>query len=144
MIDTDDFISKNFKTAWSIHTHCEKLNLSADMTRLLTYIHFRYKNMDESTDLIHSEISDVIDFMQNKNTRIFPEESICYAEIIKVPKKMKSLDLYLKENHGFETRISSELNYRARFHRDSTFRNKMMSIYREKILPCLAEEEIVS
>ncbi len=145
-MNTDDFISMNFNTALQIHEQCDKLNLSADKARLLTYIHFRlFKNetTEENVSLNHAEIAQVVDFLNDDGgSCVSSVNSGCYAVISKIPNKLSALDGHFRKDHGIEIRISSELNNRALFHRDSDFREQMIKLYRTKILPCLTEEEL--
>ncbi len=145
-MNTDEFITENFDTAHKIHEQCDKLNLSTDKARLFTYIHFRlFANGEVKTpeDIDHSEIAEVIDFMQDKQQiETTLPESICYAEVIRMPKKLKSLDNRIRHNYGMELRIHSELNNRSRFHRDEEFRERIIEVYRNKIVPYLKGEKI--
>ncbi len=142
-MNTDDFINCNFNTAHKIHEQCERQGLSRDMARLLTYIHFRlYKNEtdEEKGSLDHSEIAQAIDFINDKGgKRTFLRKSGCYDAFVSVSENIKTLDESLRDDHGFELRIKSELNKRALLHRDRIFRERMLELYRNKILPCITE-----
>ena len=138
-MSTNNFINKHFDSAMSIHNRCEELGLSRDYARVLTYVHVKTNEPgnEDYFDKDNLEVVEILDFMLNKkrvafDVRIKPESQ---KKIRLIPKKLHSLDAHLRENYGMEIRISSELKNRRRMHSDKEYREKILAIYKKKILP---------
>jgi hypothetical protein len=130
MVRTNDFVATHFNAASRIHEICEQQGFSPDDARVFTYIHFRLIKNVGNSNLSHEETAQVIDFIKNKekNRSIGPQ--LCF-----ISQKINRLDTDIRDSFGMEYRIGSELDNRARLHRDTNYRERMMKMYRERIEP---------
>ncbi|MBN1982040.1 MAG: hypothetical protein JW795_10940 [Chitinivibrionales bacterium] len=145
-MNTIDFIREHFDSALNIHDACDKLGLTKDDARLMTYIHC--KLLQHNNDYAYFEREDksvieALEFLLDKKPLEESKDERATA-IVDLPKRFIDLDVYLRDQYGMEIRIHSELLNRLRLHTDKKFCEKMMKMYREKILPCLKYKAKVS
>lgn len=139
---------ESFFIGMKIHAICADANIDLDKTRLLTYMHFKIKdNGNDINYFDHESENDCLaievmlgnmtplhnffseNCIGNKNTAVFKEYCSSIANNI------RKLDSSFRKNIGMENRLSGELRKRLRLYRDKIFRNEMMRLYKEIILP---------
>jgi hypothetical protein len=111
------------------------MGFSNDDARLYTYIHFKI-SLNNSKDYFDKENSQEIralEILLQKDSEKGPHKK----KIVDIQDNIKQLDSQLRENHGMEIRISSELNKRLQFYKDADFRKRTLHTYFSKILPDL-------
>jgi len=142
---TDDFLRINFDTALKIHTTTDKLGYSADYARLFTYIYFKLKDNDDNYEYFEKDNKieiDVLQFLMNgKKLNFGPKVDKYFKSIQTLPQTLSKLDHDLRQDLGMEIRIKSELMNRYRLHTDSTYRKKVMEIYKTKIVPSMKNQK---
>lgn len=144
MIDVDHFIGAHINDALSIASICSDDGLSRDDARLFTYIHVKCKNSPAGVLCSNGEHEEEISALEIMlGLKDFPSlngKSSFTQKVIKafsndISREIKNIDFAAQEGCGIELYLHSELLHRLRFHTDETFRNEMLNIYKEKILP---------
>jgi hypothetical protein len=144
-MNTVDFLIDNFQTALKIHESCDKMGFSVDDARLFTYINYVVDKNDG--DLEYFNKGDVLavetlEFLLNKRMPdIAPEYEKAFDSLNSIPERIKRIDGLLLDKFGMEFRIQSELLNRLRMYTEKKFRNRIMTNYIERILPCLSSKE---
>ena len=134
-------IDRKVNSAFQIYEQCRKLNLPIDAARVFVYIHFRIIN-SLNMCLNDSEIEKMLDFLiDNGKFDIFSEKSMHYNIIKDIPRSANKINGDLMEDPDMKARVLSDLRNRVRIHKDSKYRKKMISLYRDKILPALVDRE---
>lgn len=135
--------------ALKIHAICADLNLSDDNARLLTYIHT--KGFESGLGVKYFENPpkqdmEALELMlgRNKGTLRLPavtgfdkSSQKALDLIFDLSKKIKKLDNLLESEFGMENRLTGELNARLRLYKDKRFKEKSISIYKQRIAPLL-------
>lgn len=144
MINVDHFISAHFDDALSIASICNDEGLSRDDARLLTYIHVKCKNSPSGVLCFHENNEEEIAAIEimlgykgfpsmiNKSDQA-PKALEVFSNT--VSGNIKKSDFAALEGCGIEMYLHSELLLRLKFHTDETFRNEMLNIYKEIIVP---------
>ncbi len=147
-IATDDFLNRHFNSVCSVYTVCNEHALSKEDARLYSYIHIKaLERQNEFTETPNDESIEIdalkamlgVDGWRDSRS-IRPQNKAAKGVIdafISVSDEMKHTDLQLREEHGLEFRLHSELYNRLRFHTDSDFRSEKLNFYRSKILTAL-------
>lgn len=141
---TNDFIKKNYATALKIHSTTEKLGLSVDDARLFTYIHLKITKANDVDYFSKENDTDVkaLKFLLDvENKSITDSDNNALKAFAKIPKAIKEKDLQLRNELGIEGRIFTELNRRLRMHTDPAFREEIMSLYTNKLLPAMKADD---
>ncbi len=141
---TNDFIKKNYATALKIHSTTEKLGLSVDDARLFTYIHLKVTKAEDADYFSKENETDIkaLRFLldvENDNTTESDDNAL--KAFANIPKAIKQKDMELRNELGIEGRIFTELNRRLRMHTDASFREEIMSVYNDKLLPAMEEDD---
>ena len=133
ILNTDKFIADNFDTAVNIYSVCDKLGLADGDARLYTYIHFKISsnNRKDYFEGDNSREIKALEILLNKDSQARPHS----PKVVDIQNGVKQLDNKLRENHGMETRVSSELNKRLQLYKDADFRKRALHTYFSEILP---------
>lgn len=148
MSENDSYTSY-FEDALRIHAICADSNFSENEARLLTYMHAKASESAKGIGYFDSpmqEDMDALEIMLGKS-----KKKICLPPIIELNKKeqdalemiltiadrISRLDMLLAKECGMENRLTGELGSRLRLYKDVIFRNKMVSIYKNNIVPLL-------
>lgn len=122
----EDRLYKEFSEIYNIS---EKLKLSLEETRLLTYIHTKItENKDQDY------------FNKNNDTEILALQIILGKKNLhesNISSQIEKLDFDIMCQYNIENRVSKELNNRLKLHSDTFYKEKMLAIYFENILPNL-------
>lgn len=140
-METTAFIDKYFGQATQIYEICDTLSLPPSDARLYSYIHVKME--DETPPALGSDSTEAEAL---KVMLGYPESDGISREL----KKLKPLqetrnDLYatdhaIRENTGMESRLTSELRNRLRFHTDPVFMKSKLRYYLKVIRPRLEKE----
>lgn len=145
----NDSYTSYFEDALRIHAICADSNLSENEARLLTYIHAKASESAKGMEYFDSpeqEDTDALEIMLGKS-----KKKICLPPIVDLNKKeqdalemiltiadrISRLDMLLAKECGMENRLAGELGLRLRLYKDVIFRDKMLSIYKNSIIPLL-------
>lgn len=137
---TDSFLRKHFQTAFIIHETCDKLKLSSDEARTLTYMHVKFTENDNDKEYFSKENThdiQALEFLRYGKPFYAATQKSAMKPLESLSNRLQTLDRSLQKKYGMESRISSELSNRLRLYKDPAFREKMMKIYKENILPRL-------
>lgn len=138
-MNTVEFIREHFDSALAIHEASDKLGLSKDDARLMTYIHCQLEMHSGDYGFfedVKSSTVEAIEFLLDKK-ELDPAQDERITLLNEIPKRLSNLDEYLRGQFGMEIRIQSELANRLLLHTNAKYRTKMLKLYREKIIPCL-------
>jgi hypothetical protein len=138
-----------FEDALRIHAICADSNFSENEARLLTYMHakasesvngIKYFNSPEQEDI------DALEIMLGKSKKkislppivdLNKKEQDALEMILTIADRISRLDMLLAKECGMENRLAGELGSRLRLYKDAIFRDKMISIYKNSIVPLL-------
>lgn len=138
-----------FDDAMKIHAICADSGLSENDARLLTYMHAKAsENISGIEYFYHPEVedADALEIMLGKSKKkiVLPpiidlnkNEQDALEIILTIANRISKLDTMLAKECGMENRLAGELSIRLRLYKDASFRDKMVSIYKNKILPML-------
>ena len=142
---TMEISERYFDDAVSIYAICGDENLSDDEARLLTYMHVKAQGNPDGLDFLDDPdntdrdalrimLGDctLAETMVAKDGTVVSLGSDFFPEI---GSRLSSMDATYRGELGMENRISGELRNRLRLYDDEEFREKMASLYREKIAP---------
>lgn len=141
--------SSYFEDALRIHAICADFGFSENEARLLTYMHAKASESLNGIEYFYSpgqEDADALEIMLGKSKKkiILPpivdlnsKEQEALEIILTIADRISRLDNLLAKECGLENRLSGELSTRLRLYRDAIFRDKMISIYKNNILPML-------
>jgi hypothetical protein len=135
--------------AMQIHAVCADAGIEDAKTRVLTYIHFKLKeNNNDATyfewgseqDCASIEIMlgdrKTLDGMKNNSEKKAVRTSALIMDhCAGTARNIRKLDAVFRNNFGMENRLSSELRNRLRLYRDRAFRNEMLRLYEEIVIP---------
>lgn len=138
-----------FFEAMQIHAVCADAGIEDEKTRILTYIHFKLKenNNDSSYfetaadhDCISIEImlgdrNTLKGLMNNCGKRAEKNSGLIMDHCAGTARNIKKLDAVFRNEFGMENRLSSELRNRLRLYRDKSFRDEMLHLYEETVVP---------
>lgn len=124
--------------------------MSEKEARILTYIHNKFlekgndyfltpQKMDEQAIIIMLGKYDNSTFLTADDELNDPMDPNFLQIFDQVTKKIQQIDIQLREKMGLENRLHSELNDRLRVHTDNLFREKMLTIYYNIIVPKMIE-----
>jgi hypothetical protein len=145
----NDSYTSYFEDALRIHAICADSNFSENEARLLTYMHAKASESTNGIEYFDSpmqEDMDALEIMLGKS-----KKKICLPPIVDLSKKeqdalemiltiadrISRLDMLLAKECGMENRLAGELGSRLRLYKDVVFRDKMISIYKNNIVPLL-------
>lgn len=144
MNNVDRFISHYFSDAMSIAAICSDEGFSRDDARLFTYIHVKSKNSPSGTEYFNGEGNEEISALkimlgQKSFSSLVgnnaPMNHALNAFSEQVTGEIKNIDFAAQEGCGVELYLRSELIHRLKFHTNKTYRNEMLAVYRNTILP---------
>lgn len=139
--------SHYFEDALRIHAICVDTGRTENDARLLTYMHAKASESERGIDYFLSpseEDADALEIMLGKSSKkvdIPPVANLDKKEqdaidlILTIADRISRLDAILAKECGLENRLSGELTMRLRLYRDTPFRNKMIEIYKNEIVP---------
>ena len=147
-----------FDDALRIHAICADSGMGENDARLLTYMHAKASEKSTGIDYFYSperEDADALEIMLGKSKKkidlppivdLNKNEQDALEIILTIADRISKLDTMLAQECGMENRLSGELSIRLRLYKDASFRNKMISIYKNSILPMLTiyDEEKIS
>jgi hypothetical protein len=148
-IGVDDLIGRHFDAACTIYQICEELSLPDSDARLYTYIHVKANEfgmrLDETWQSDYSTEIDALKTMLGAQTwenstreDAPPKQRGVVDAIVGIADDTRKTESRLRDEHGMERRIDSELSVRLRFHTDSKFREEKLRVYANLIRPALA------
>lgn len=139
---------KMFFEAMQIHAVCVDAGIDDEKTRLLTYIHFKIKenncNLDYFESADETDCASIEIMLGNKKplkklTENSGLKGITNALIMdhceNTARNIKKMDAVFRNECGMENRLSSELNNRLRLYRDKVFRDEMIKMYQDIVIP---------
>jgi hypothetical protein len=143
-----DLMTRYFDDAMRIYAICGDEDLSDHDARLLTYMHAKGCESGKGIDYF----DDPSPFDEAALSALLGETVVAdtmvtaRGEVVTLAKgyfsgigaEVGACDHNLEKNHGMERRLSGELANRLRLYRDAAFRQRMVSLYREKITPKLS------
>ena len=140
---SNEFFSKYLSVGMELHALCDRLGLSRDDAKLLTYIHV--KAIEQGRDWAgaeenHDRALEAIDFLLDKQRGVnnaSPKDKAVQS-LQGIPKALYRTEREARQKFGLEFCVSAELLRRKRFHTDAGYRREMLDLYRDRILPGLA------
>ncbi len=143
-----EIFSTYFDSALKIHAVCADLEYSEEDARIYTYIHAKATENGRGVAYFWNpapEDSEALEIMLGikKHIDIPPmvtldeNESEAVDLILSIADRISELDNLLARECGLENRFTGELKARLRLYKDEAFRDKMVGIYVETILPKL-------
>jgi hypothetical protein len=142
---TMDVFERYFEDAVRIYAICGDEELTDDDARLLTYMHAKACESGKGIEYFNdpSEHDEEALKVLTGDLTIGELAISDKGEVVPVSDPLTAsmsdtigdIDNTLKNEQGFENRISGELRHRLRLYRDPEFRTKMTEIYAKKISP---------
>ena len=138
-----------FEDALRIHAICADCGLSENDARLLTYMHAKISENAKGIEYFNSpeqEDMDALEIMLGKSNKkiclppivdLNKKEQEALEMILTIADRISKLDMLLAKECGMENRLAGELGTRLRLYKDIVFRDKMISIYKNDIVPLL-------
>lgn len=140
-----------FDDALKIHAICVDLNLSEHEARLLTYMHAKGIESGLGVDYFRNppeQDAEALEIMLGHSKGSLRLPSVITLDedghkaldlILNISNKINKLDIVLAKELGMENRLSGELRNRLKLYKNQDFCKKMVSLYRDKIEPRIAE-----
>jgi hypothetical protein len=138
-----------FDDALRIHAICADAGLDENDARLLTYIHAKASESEQGIDYFNAPAEEDVDALEimlgksKKKIKIPPmvdlnnHEQEAVDMILSIAERISRLDILLAQECGMEKRLSGELSIRLRLYKDPVFKDKMITLYKNAILPCI-------
>ncbi len=148
-MENQDSFNAYFEDALKIHAICADNLLNENDARLLTYMHAKASESGKGIEYFYNparEDAEALEIMlgqRKKNLRLPAVMSLdekgqeAIELILTIADKISNLDTLLSRECGLENRLSGELRIRLRLYQDEEFRDKMIDLYKTKILPML-------
>lgn len=139
-----------YEDALKIHAICVDVNLSEHEARLLTYIHAKAKESGAGIEYFNEppeQDAEAIEIMLGHSRGTFLLPSVVSLNedghkaldlILNISSKINQLDTMLAKELGMENRLGGELKNRLKLYKNREFCQKMITLYKEKIVPKLA------
>ena len=144
-MDFENFFAFFYNEASKIYAICFDLDITDEQIRLLSFIHLKTIQNDinyfENPSLEEVQSLKIMLGDTELAKQILHDNNVDSEQIEKTiencAKSFSKLDIDLKNKYGMENRISGELKYRLRLYTDSSFRKKILDLYKNKVLPLI-------
>ncbi|HEX2959082.1 MAG TPA: hypothetical protein VHO70_19760 [Chitinispirillaceae bacterium] len=139
-----------YEDALKIHAICVDVNLSEHDARLLTYMHAKGKESGLGIDYFNDpsvQDAEAIEIMLGHSQGTFRLPSVISLNedghkaldlILNISNKINQLDTMLAKELGMENRLGGELKNRLKLYKNREFCQKMITMYKDTIVPKLA------
>ncbi|MFP4163826.1 MAG: hypothetical protein ACLFQB_07995 [Chitinispirillaceae bacterium] len=147
-MDQQEPFSAYFDSALKIHAVCADLEYSDEDARVYTYIHAKASETGRGVEYFSDpapEDSEALEIMLGiKRSIEIPsmmtldeKENEAVELILSISDKISQLDHLLAKECGLENRFSGELKSRLRLYKDKEYRDRMVGVYVNEIVPRL-------
>lgn len=143
--------SDYFNDSLKIHAICVDMNLSETDARILTYMHAKgietgkgaqyfLNPANEDSEALEIMLGQKTESMQLASDIILDEKTQEALDLITtIADRISHIDNLLAKECGLENRLTGELRNRLRLYKDQDFRNHMIDLYSNHIMPQLPE-----
>ncbi len=140
-MDTSTFINEHFSDAFQIYEICDKLALPPTEARLFSYIHVKLEDDKPPALGADSTEAEALRIMLGYPEGDGVAEELKQLEPVRtIRNDIYATDSAIRESQGMESRLTSELRNRLRFHTDPVYMRSKLRYYLKVIRPKLERE----